>query len=96
MATSNFTVTGTTPATAEAISGLTDGNSYEVQNRLNGTLYVLTRAAADGQPTSAITPKSVARGGSFFIDADSTESYWVWHTSATQDGQLVIEDLGET
>ena len=91
MATSNFAVTGTSAATATSISGLTDGNDYEIQNRLDGVLYLVTAAS---QPDGSLTPKSVGRGASFYVSKTSTEDVYVWRDARYNVGNLVIEDLG--
>ena len=92
MASQNFTVTGTTHATATAISGLTDDKEYKFQNKTGVLLNIMSKAT---QPTDE-EPATFAPYAWGTIITESGESYWVWveGPSATP-GPIYIEEVGD-
>ena len=88
----NFTVNGTSHATAEAITGLTDGTAYAVQNQTGAILYYFTKAT---QPVDE-TPASVPNGGWIEVVAEAGASVWVWvHRNDHAGGKLYVEAIGD-
>ena len=92
MAAQNFTVNGTSHATAEAITGLTADTEYSVQNQTGATLYAYSKAT---QPVDEV-PASFGPGAWFTIIARSGEQYWVWLGNDREAGKgLYIEEVGD-
>ena len=73
-----------------ALSGVTDGTTYALQNRSDHTVYfeVAAAAPADTQGAFALDPRGPLSVGS--AKADAGESIWAWADGAT--GSLVFDE----
>ena len=93
MPSTSFTVSGASPTTATAITGLTDDTRYAVQNRLNGDLLAMSKAT---QPTDSDLPARIASNDWFTIIASAGESVWVWRGIESNNiaGRIYIDEIG--